>query len=277
MSRKSVIFLAFALMTAVTVRAEGGNNNNNCLSVVVLDPGHGGKDTGGVSNDKKTYEKHLVLDIAKRVGDLISAEYGNSVKVLLTRTTDVFIPLQERADFANKNHADIFISIHTNANFRSAPSGHSAHILGASSDPEKDLNAGNFDVCKRENSVLMLEDDFSVKDSGFDPDDESSYIFMTLIQSAFYEQSVYFASIVEDELSKGPLKVRRGVEQNPFFVLWKTAMPSVLLELGFITNADDLALLLTEQGRAQIAQRVFKAFTIYKKNYDESMALNSMQ
>lgn len=277
MSRKIIIFFLIMLLFPAAMRSADNTANINCLNVVVLDPGHGGHDSGAVSNDKKVFEKNLVLDISKRIGDYISTAYGKSVKVLFTRTTDVFIPLQERADFANKNDAKLFISVHINANFRSAPSGHSVHILGASSDPERDLNAGNFDVCKRENSVLMLEDDYSVKNHGFDPDDESSYIFMTLIQSAFYEQSIYFASMVEDELTKGPLKVRRGVEQNPFFVLWKTAMPSVLLELGFITNAEDLALLTTEQGRDQIAKRVFDAFVTYKKSYDETMSLNSKQ
>lgn len=274
MSRKIIFFLAFALSFSFSAKVAANNPAQNRLSVVVLDPGHGGRDSGAVSNDKKTYEKNIVLDIAKRIKTYITNEYGDSVKVLLTRTTDVFIPLQERADFANKNDANLFLSIHINANSRTTPSGHSAHILGASSDPGRDLNAGNFDVCKRENSVLMLEDDFSVKEQGFDPDDESSYIFMTLIQSAFYEQSIYFASIVEDELTKGPIKVRRGVEQNPFYVLWKTAMPSVLLELGFITNSEDLCLLRTESGRDKIAGRVFEAFRKYKKIYDESMSLD---
>lgn len=246
---------------------------DHSLHTVCIDPGHGGHDSGAVSADKKTMEKDMVLLIAKKIGDKIIQEYNGDVKVIYTRTTDVFIPLQERANIANKNNADLFISVHINANRNSRPSGHSVHILGASSDPNKDLVAGNLDVCKRENAVIMLEDDYKTTYQGFDPSDDASYIFMTLMQSAFYEQSIYLAALVEKELCKGPLKVKRGVEQNPFYVLWKTAMPSVLLELGFITNEADLAIIRTEDGREEIAQRVFEAFKVYKANYDESMKM----
>lgn len=245
------------------------------LRTVVLDPGHGGKDAGAVSKDKKTYEKNLVLDISKRIGAKIKAEYGDAVNVLYTRDKDVFIPLADRADFANRNHADLFISVHINAASNTKASGHSVHVMGASSNPNRDLMAGNLDVCKRENSVILLEDDYNATYQGFDPSDDASYIFMTLMQSAHYEQSIYFASLTEDQLTaKAPVKVKRGVEQNPFYVLWKTAMPSVLLELGFISNDADLAVLRTEAGREKLAQCVFDAFKTYKKYYDESLALN---
>lgn len=249
--------------------------NDNCLHRVVIDAGHGGKDPGGVSRDKKTYEKNIVLSIATLLGEKIKEEYKDEVQVLYTRSKDVFVPLQSRADFANRNHGELFISIHINANRRSEASGHSVHVLGASSKPNRDLVAGNLDVCKRENSVILLEDDYSTKYQGFDPEDEASYIFMTLMQSAFYEQSIFFASLIEKELTaKGPIKVRRGVEQDPFYVLWKTAMPAVLLELGFITNDSDLASLTTQTGRDKIATCIFNAFKTYKKNYDESMTVN---
>ena len=244
------------------------------LHTVVIDPGHGGKDTGAVSKDKKTYEKTLVLDISRRLGQMIDEAYPD-VTVYYTRTTDKFIPLQTRADIANDRKADLFISVHINANNKTAPSGHSVHVLGESSIPGRDLQSGNLDVCKRENSVITLEDDYKTAYQDFDPDDDASYFFMTLIQSAYYEQSVYFASLVEDELVRGPIKVKRGVEQNPFYVLWKTAMPSVLLELGFITNEADLALLRSENGRQQIASRVFDAFRKYKKAYDDSMKIET--
>jgi len=245
--------------------------DDHALDCVVIDPGHGGKDPGAISKDKKTREKDLVLKIATLIGDKIKAGYSDSVKVYYTRTSDVFVPLQDRADFANGKKADLFISIHINAAYRTAPSGHSAHVLGASSNPEKDLVAGNLDVCKMENSVITLEDDYHTKYEGFNPDDDASYIFMTLMQGAFYEQSIYFAALVEDALTPGPISVRRGVEQNPFYVLWKTAMPAVLLELGFISNSSDLATLRSEQSREEIASRVYEAFREYKSNYDESM------
>ncbi len=245
------------------------------LRTVVIDPGHGGKDAGAVSKDKKTYEKNLVLTISKLIGEKIKAEYGEAVQVLYTRSTDVFVPLADRANFANKKHADLFISVHINAASNTKASGHSVHVLGASSNPNRDLVAGNLDVCKRENSVILMEDDYNTTYQGFDPSDEASYIFMTLMQSAFYEQSIFFASLCENQLAKGPITVKRGVEQNPFYVLWKTSMPCVLLELGFISNDSDLAVLRTEQGREKIAQRVFDAFKVYKKNYDESMSFQN--
>lgn len=244
------------------------------LKTVVIDPGHGGKDPGCVSRDKKTYEKNLVLEISKLFGEKIKKAYGDSVAVYYTRSTDVFVPLAQRADFANRKNADLFISIHINAvkNNNSA-SGHSAHVLGASSDPNRDLMANQLDIVKRENSVILLEEDYQTKYQGFDPNDESSAIFMTLMQSAFYEQSIFFAYLCEEELGKGPLKVKKGVHQDPFYVLWRTSMPAVLMELGFISNDSDLAVLRSESGREKIAEGLFRAFKTYKKNYDESLKI----
>jgi len=261
-------FFAALILSSYSLFGDG-----HVLDCVVIDPGHGGKDPGAVSKDKKTREKDLVLKIATLIGNKIKEGYSDSVKVYYTRESDVFVPLQDRADFANGKKADLFISVHINASYKTAPSGHSAHVLGASSNPERDLVAGNLDVCKMENSVITLEDDYHTKYEGFNPDDDASYIFMTLMQGAYYEQSIYFAALVENSLSdnEGPIKVRRGVEQNPFYVLWKTAMPSVLLELGFISNASDLGSLRSEQGREDIAERVYTAFREYKSNYDESM------
>lgn len=252
-----------------------GQKTDDFLRTVVIDPGHGGHDPGAVSKDKKSYEKNLVLSISKLLGKKIKDEYGDRVKVYYTRSSDVFVPLQNRADFANGKNADLFISIHINASKSATSSGHSAHVLGASSVPGRDLVAGNLDVCKRENSVILLEDGHDVTYQGFDPQDDASAIFMTLMQSAYYEQSIYFASLTEEELSNSPITVKRGVEQNPFYVLWKTSMPAVLLELGFISNAADLAVLRTEAGRDKIAERVFRAFRTYKKSYDETMSLDT--
>lgn len=251
-----------------------GQNPENLLNTVVIDPGHGGHDPGSLSKDRKTYEKTLALSISKLIGDKITKAYGNSVSVYYTRSSDVFVPLQERANIANRKRADLFISVHINGHDKPVPSGHTVHVLGASSDPSKDLVAGNLDVCKRENSVILLEDGHETTYQGFDPTDDASAIFMTLMQSAFYEQSIYFATLVENELVKGPIKVKRGVSQDPFYVLWKTSMPSVLLELGFITNSEDLAVLRSEQGRERIAECVFQAFRKYKKTYDETMIVN---
>ncbi|MCQ2166096.1 MAG: N-acetylmuramoyl-L-alanine amidase [Bacteroidales bacterium] len=266
--------VAFAFFFSLVLPLAGADDHS--LHIVVIDPGHGGKDPGAVSRDRKTYEKNIALSIAKKLGEKIKAGYSDSVKVFYTRETDVFIPLQQRADIANAKHADLFISVHIDACRSASVSGHSVHVLGESSNSDRDVVGGNLDVCKRENSVILLEDDYSTKYQGFDPEDEASYIFMTLMQSAFYEQSIYFASLAERELCRGPLRAERGVQQHAFYVLWKTSMPSVLLELGFITNDQDLALLRTEKGRDQIAERVYQAFRVYKKNYDDSMNVLSM-
>ena len=241
------------------------------LSTVVIDAGHGGKDAGCVSGDGKTYEKTLTLDIAKLLAGKIRAEYPE-VKVVLTRGKDESVGLGDRAARANASGADLFISIHINASPKTSPNGFSVHVLGQSSNKNRDLFAGNMEVCKRENSVILLEDDYSTKYQDFDPSDPESYIFMVLMQNSYLEQSLRFAQSVEEQMKGGPFKTDRGVSQDPFYVLWKTSMPAVLVELGFISNASDLAILRQKAKREDISERLFKAFCAYKKVYDASMS-----
>lgn len=243
------------------------------LSTVVIDAGHGGKDAGCVSADNKTYEKTITLDIAKTLAAKINAEYPD-VKVVLTRAKDEYVTLDNRAVKANKVDADLFISIHINATTRTSPNGYSVHILGQSSNKNRDLFAYNMDVCKRENAVVMLEDDYSTKYEGFDPSDPESYIFMVLMQNSHLEQSFRFAQIVQSNLKGGPIKADRGIWQDPFYVLWKTAMPAVLVELGFMSNSSDLAVLRQKSHRDELAQRLFLAFREYKTIYDGSLKTN---
>lgn len=268
----SVLFVAaaFPCLSSWSAAAQTSEARKLRLNTVVLDPGHGGKDAGCVSKDGKTYEKNLTLSIAKLLGQKIKEEYPD-VKVYYTRLTDRYITLNERADIANRNHADLFISIHINANTSSSPSGFSAHIFGRSSGKDSDLFRGNMELCRRENSVILLEDDYSTNYQGFDPEDPESFIFFNLMQNAFYEQSLLFAGDVIQSLSGGPIVKNRGVSQDPFFVLWKTSMPSVLLELGFISNGADLKVLTSEKGRSQIASRLFSAFKKFKTKYDSSL------
>lgn len=242
------------------------------LRTVVIDAGHGGKDPGGVSKDKKTYEKNLVLDISRRFGRKISERYPE-VKVVYTRTSDVYITLNERAAIANKSNADLFISIHTNANDSPSVHGASVHILGQSRDPKRDLYAGKMDVSRRENSVILLEDDYSTDYQGFDPDSPESFIFFNLMQNAYYEQSVLFASEVDRYLRKTDFAVSgyTGIHQDPFWLLWKTSMPAVLLELGFISNPADLRILNSPDGRDDIAEKLLDAFASFKTSYDSSL------
>ena len=240
------------------------------LSTVVIDPGHGGKDPGAVSQDKKSFEKTFTLEIAKAISDKIRAEYPD-VKVLLTRTDDRYVTLGERADIANRAEANLFISVHINANQKTSPNGFSIHVLGQSSNKNRDLYANNMDIVRRENSVILLEDDYSTTYGDFDPNDPESYIFMNLMQNSNLEQSIRFAQLVQKHLKGGPIQNDRGVSQDPFLVLWRTAMPAVLLELGFISNGADLTALRSPAERDKIADRAFRAFKEYKAIYDGAL------
>lgn len=258
------------------IRANAGNDSRNKLGLntVCIDAGHGGTDPGCVSKDKKTYESKIALDIAKRLSEKIKASYP-TVKVVMTRSTDKYITLGGRADIANRNNANLFISIHVNMAAATSANGYSIHVLGQSSNKNRDLFAYNMDVCKRENSVIMLEDDYSTKYQGFDPTDPESFIFFNLMQNAHLEQSLLFAQDVEKAMSSGPMRNSRGIWQDPFFVLWKTAMPAALIEVGFMSNATDLATLKSESGREKIAQDIFVAFGVFKKRYDGSVNADS--
>ncbi len=243
------------------------------LRTVVIDAGHGGKDAGAVSKDKKSYEKTFTLSIASSLAEKIREEFPD-VKVVMTRTTDKFVELRDRAQIANKAEGQLFISVHINSSVSTSPNGYSVHILGQSSNKNRDLFAYNMDVVKRENSVILLEDDYSTKYQGFDPSDEQSYIFMTLMQNAHLEQSLLVASVISEKLKGGPIRADRGIWQNPFYVLWKTAMPAVLVELGFISNQNDLSILKQENKREDIAERLFQAFKEYKGIYDSSLDIH---
>ena len=268
----SIISAVFMLSGLLMTQHLDAQDKRFALKTVVIDAGHGGKDPGGVSRDKSTYEKHLVLDIAKRLGGKIKTKYPD-VKVVYTRASDVYVTLNERAEIANRNNADLFISIHTNAAASTAARGASVHVLGQSGNPNKDLYASNFDVCKRENSVILLEEDYSTAYQGFDPNSPESFIFFNLMRSSHFENSILFAEEVDRQLRKTRFAVSNytGIHQDPFWVLWRTSMPAVLLELGFITNDSDLRVLKTQDGREDISEKLLAAFSAYKSYYDSSI------
>ena len=260
-----IIAVISAVLLAIPVPAQ---ETAMRLRTVVIDPGHGGKDAGCVSRDQKTYEKNIALDIAKRLAQKISASYPD-VNVKMTRSDDHFVELENRAVFANKSGADLFISVHVNAvDGSTAANGYSIHCLGQSKKKGNDLYSKNLDLVKRENSVIKLEKNYAATYQGFDPDDPSSSIIFSLMQNAHLGQSLEFAADVAQAMEGGPIKTNRGVSQDPFWVLWRTAMPAVLIEVGFMTNPQDLAVLRSEIGRDQIAQNIYKAFRIYKARYD---------
>ena len=241
------------------------------LKTVVIDAGHGGKDAGCVSRDKKTYEKDIALDIATRLNEKISAAY-KSVNVIMTRADDNFVELEQRAVIANKANANLFISIHVNAVEKgTTANGYSVHVLGQSQRAGNDLYSKNLDLVKRENAVILLEDNYETKYQGFDPNDPQSSIIFSLMQNAHLTASLTFADDVAQAMAGGPIKHSRGVSQDPFWVLWRTAMPSVLIEVGFMTNPDDLSIIRSEEGRDGIAENIFKAFCTFKARYDASV------
>lgn len=264
--------LIAAVLSLVPLRVLGVEMTDNIagLKTVVIDPGHGGKDPGARSADRKVCEKDIALSIALEFGSRIKSEFPD-VKVIYTRTTDKTVELSNRAEIANRNNADLFVSIHINSFGKSSPNGYSAHVLGPSRDPSRDLFSSNMELCKRENSVILLEEDYSAKYQGFNPNDTESYIIFNLLQNSHLNNSILFAELVQKNLSaNGPFKTNRGVSQDPFLLLHRTAMPAVLLELGFISNPSDLAVLKSKSGRRTIVDKLFSAFAEYKKIYDSA-------
>lgn len=239
------------------------------LKTVVIDAGHGGHDSGALSKDSKIKEKDVVLDIALNLGNMIKEAYPD-VNVIYTRSTDVFPSLEDRTNIANQNNADLFISIHSNSvpKNKTAPSGCETFIMGMNK------SASNMEVCKIENSVVLLEDDYSAKYQGYDPNDPESFIFFNLLQNSHFEQSLLMADLCQKHLKKGPISGNRGVKQGGLLVLWRTTMPSVLVELGFITNANDRNILASKDKRKQISSRLFDAFSEFKSHYDGSVPIN---
>ena len=261
-------FLA-ALVLAIPVPAQKKGADIR-LKTVVIDPGHGGKDSGCVSRDGKTYEKNITLDIGKRLAQKISTSYPD-VEVRMTRTEDVFVELENRAVFANKANANLFISIHVNSVEKgTTANGYSIHCLGQSQRKGNDLYSKNLDLVKRENAVIMLEDNYEAKYQGFNPNDPQSSIIFSLMQNAHLGNSLTFAEDVANAMGSKPIRNSRGVSQDPFWVLWRTAMPSVLVEVGFITNPDDLATMRSPEGRDAIADNLLRAFSVFKVRYDGS-------
>lgn len=263
---KRTICIILATLGCVTVFAGDGIH----LRTVVIDAGHGGKDAGCISRDRKTYEKTLTLDMATKVAEKIRRSHPD-VKVILTRDDNTFVELRDRSLKANRANADLFISIHIDAQAGgTSANGHTVYVLGQYTSKNKDLFASNMAVFQRENSVILLEDDYSTKYQGFNPADQDSYIFMQLMQSAYFEQSIRLAELVNANLDGGPVKKSKGVAQGPFYVLWACSMPSILIELGYISNPQDLSVLRDEAKRDELAERICRAFGQYKAIYDNN-------
>ncbi len=231
--------------------------------VLVLDPGHGGKDIGAPGACRKTTESAVVLDVAKRVGRMVE-DAGLNIKTVYTRKTDRFVTLQGRADIANKAHGDLFVSIHCNSvkSGGNNVQGTSVYTLGSGKSSE------NLRVAMRENSVIELEPDYTAKYSGFDPNSVESYILFELSQDVHIRQSIDFARLAQDELVSTAGRVDKKLRQANFWVLWATSMPAVLVELDFICNPTIEDFFADEEGREECALAIFNAV---KKYYERTI------
>ncbi len=256
------ICIAMAMVFLLVLSVNFASAQGKKLNVVVIDAGHGGKDPGAVGKTEK--EKDIVLSVALKLGNLIKKNYPN-VKVIYTRDKDVFVELGERANIANRNNADLFISIHVNSvDGNSSSHGTETFVMGLHK------NDANLAVAKRENSVILQEDNYSSKYDGFDPNDPESNIIFSLFQNAYSDQSLLLAASIEDEFKTSIKRFDRGVKQAGFLVLWKTAMPSVLTELGFISNPEEEQYLKSDAGQTELAISIYNAFAKYKSQYDNS-------
>ncbi|HLP49247.1 MAG TPA: N-acetylmuramoyl-L-alanine amidase [Chitinophagales bacterium] len=247
---KSILFI-----TCIFLFASAGANNSFSIKTVVIDAGHGGKDPGA-SGPGKTREKDIALQVALKLGENISKNFPD-VNVIYTRKTDVFIELHERAEIANRAKADLFIAVHCNSSTNPEFYGTSTYVLGLH------RTEANLEVAKRENAVILLEEDRD-KNYEFDPNSPEGHIIMSMKQNAFLDQSIDFASKVETQFENNARRKSMGVKQAGFYVLYKTTMPSLLAEIGFISNPEEEKFLLSSKGQEQIANSLFNAFKNYK-------------
>ena len=260
------VLLVWILSTFLaSLNLTAANKENGRISVVVIDPGHGGKDPGTVGGTLQ--EKQVVLDIALKLGDYIKANYPD-IKVIFTRNTDVFIPLHKRADIANKADADLFISIHANAVDQKIVQGTETFVLG------QHRSEDNLEVAKKENAVILLEDDYNSTYEGFDPNSPESYIMFELVQDEYKEQSISLANEIQNEFRIKAMRKDRSVKEAGFLVLRQTTMPSVLIETGFLSNTSERQYLASESGRDHLAAAIFRAFQKYKEDVEQKSSFH---
>jgi len=261
--RSIFLFLAFTF-----IHFFGWSQNGTTpyrMKTIVIDAGHGGKDPGNLGTGRyKTREKDIALDVALRVGEYIEKQFPE-INVMYTRSTDVFIGLDGRADIANEAKADLFISIHCNAFTNPESNGVETFVLGLHRNKE------NLQVAMKENSAIFLEDDYKTKYEGFDPNSAESIIALTIMQSAYLQQSLSISSYIQNQFKSRVGRRDRGVKQAGFLVLRKTTMPSILVELGFLTHASEEDFLNSENGKSYMSSAIFRGFKEYKELVEDPL------
>ncbi|MDN5201735.1 N-acetylmuramoyl-L-alanine amidase [Fulvivirgaceae bacterium BMA10] len=232
--------------------------NSYQLKTIVIDAGHGGKDPG--CQGKISFEKNVALAVALELGRILNENLPD-IKVIYTRKKDHFVELHERANIANKNEADLFISIHCNAG---------PHYFKGSETYAMGLHKteGNLEVAKRENQAILIEENYSENYDGFDPESPEAYILFSLLQNAFLDNSLNIAGKIEGQFKNRVQRHSRGVKQAGFVVLWRTSMPSVLVELGFLTNPDEEKYLNQKKNQVYMASAIYRAIKEYKKELE---------
>lgn len=256
-----VFILLMTLTNYISTLVFSQGDGKMKIRTVVIDPGHGGSDPGAVGKFSK--EKDITLAVSLKFGELIERNYPN-IKVIYTRKDDRFLELYKRADIANKNNADLFVCVHVNASTSSQPFGAETFVMG----PDK--SGANMQVAKLENSVILKEDNYLEKYEGYDPNDPETHIIFSLYQNANLSQSLLFAQSLQDKFTKSLRRFDRGVKQAGFLVLWRTTMPAVLVELGFISNPEEEKYLNSAEGQEELAIAMFEAFVNYKNKYEDN-------
>jgi len=259
MFQRIILLFVVCLLFETTVYSQKGIK----IRTIVIDAGHGGKDPGALGKNSK--EKNITLDVALQTGKFIKQNLPD-VKVIYTRSKDEFIELHRRAAIANEANADIFISIHCNAVPNTTVYGAETFVMG------EHKSEANLEVAKLENAAILLEDNADSEYGGFDPNSTPAYIAFTLYQSEYKQQSISLAQSVQEQFTKRAGRKDRSVQQAGFLVLYRTAMPSILVELGFLSNLKEEAFLLSESGKTFMAQCVYRAFKDFKTNFERDNA-----
>ena len=224
--------------------------------ILVIDPGHGGKDPGAVNG--KNQEKTINLNIALKMGKLIEENCKN-VKVIYTRKTDVFVELYKRADIANKAGADMFISVHTNSAKSKTANGAETYLLGV----EENRTSANLNAALEENKAILLENDYQTHYEGYDPNSPESMIIFEFMQNEYQKESLKMATFTQNQMTGTAKRPDRGVHQAGYLVLWKSTMPSILIELGFISNDNECKYLTSQKGIDEMSNSLYLAFKEY--------------